>query len=437
MPVDDWDTLASGEDLATDRRLIAAIERHLSDQCKCWSIVGRDSLGQTAAIANLCLFSVDPAETTGPTTRKWVGRLRKLIPGALRFKVLFCGLPLPPGDNQLRIVPDADRSEILAGLHRTMRDLARKNRAHLLVMKEFTSESADHLGKLEDEGFIRGNVPPAYVLRGTFADLNDYRAALRSRYRRHLDDSLRRINSSGHRVEYVYGKNIAAVYTAELHALYQACWEKAEYRLEKLPRMFFPDLANEFGDAASLTLIRDEHGRVDGWSFSLTIDGVCHALCGGAEEQSNSQSEIYFNIFYAEMERSFRAGTNSIRMGQTSDVFKMRLGCVPENLCFYVKAMNPIIQWGMKRLRRFIFPAIRSVEPVHVFRDGPPLPRKGGQDIAKPVNMTQWPQSVREKPQDNRKPREEKQRQAQPAELSLIAHDIVFSRKDPSRPKNP
>jgi len=411
VPRADWNSLRTPDDLATDPRLIRAIEIHLADQCRCWCLLARDDNGRAVAIACLGLFTVDPAETTGPVIRKLLGRLRKIAPNAFKFRALFCGLPVPAGDSHLRISPLADPAQILSALHQTMQTLARKHRASMLVIKEFPkpcndkietaslrpdapedacgfaaprpdSSIAPALTSLEAHDYISGDIPPAYILRRVFPDLAEYRAALRARYRHHLDDSIRRLASTHHHVEHLHGAAIAAIYTDEMHALYEAGYRKAEYRLEKVPPAFFRDLAESFGDAASMTLIRDAQGHIDGWCFALTLAGVCHALYGGAEEQPTFDAEIYFNVFYAELERAFRANVSSIRLGQTSDVFKTRLGCAAEPLCVYVKAVNPLIHRALKRFRHIAFPAIKPVEPLHVFRQGPPVSRKKGRDIS-------------------------------------------------------
>src|SRR5689334_22740986 len=100
--------LRDASDLATDRRLLVAFEATMGEQCRCWTaIVSETASGAAAAGACLCLFTVDPIDTTGVTTKTAARVLRRLWPGSLRFRVLFCGLPVPSGENHLRMRNDA------------------------------------------------------------------------------------------------------------------------------------------------------------------------------------------------------------------------------------------------------------------------------------------------------------------------------------------
>jgi predicted N-acyltransferase len=229
-----------------------------------------------------------------------------VAPGALRFGVLFCGLPAPSGDGQLRIVPGADAGEVMRGLDEVMDGLARREGAGMVVIKELREAAAREIGGAESLGYVRGEVPAVYVLRRRFSCFEEYCARLRTDYRRKVELSVRKLRESDCRVEYLYGEEIAGGYTDACHRLYEAVWERATYRLERWPAGFFRAVARAFGREASMTRIVGSDGRVVAWAFGLTCGGVYHNLYGGLDYALNDRHDLYFNAYYRDMDRAFR-----------------------------------------------------------------------------------------------------------------------------------
>jgi hypothetical protein len=64
----------------------------------------------------------------------------------------------------------------------------------------------------------------------------------------------------------------------------------------------------------------------------------------------NSRADLYFNFVYASLDRALREHVSEIRVGQTADAFKARLGCDSEPLHVFVKGlgalMSPIVRYG-------------------------------------------------------------------------------------------
>jgi len=82
VPPQDWSRLISDRaDLAMDRRLLAAFQSTMTDQCRCWFVVIRDDRGEPVAAASLCLFRVDALETTGPAVHAVTRLIRRAFPG--------------------------------------------------------------------------------------------------------------------------------------------------------------------------------------------------------------------------------------------------------------------------------------------------------------------------------------------------------------------
>jgi predicted N-acyltransferase len=368
-PTADWHRATSGDTgFAADPRLLQLQQQTLADQCRCWIAIVHDGTGQPVAAAALALFHVDALLTARAPLQRAAGVVRRAWPGFLRYGVLFCGLPLPSGGSHLWIVPTADRRAVLAALDRQLRELAAAERAMLIVFKELDATQAAEGTELTALGYLRGAIPPLHVLRGTFRDFADYRAALRAGYRRQINASLRKSEAAGLRVRHLHDPaEIERAFTDDLHRLYEAVWSRAEARLEKFPADFFRQAARAFPGQASLTLL-EHHDRPVAFSFGLTQGQTYANFYCGVDYTLNPTADLYFNVFYQNLDDAFVRGCREIHLGQTSDDFKTRLGSEPRPLAFYVRARRPLFHAGLRTIARWVFPDPPLVRAIDVFK---------------------------------------------------------------------
>ena len=353
----------------------------MTGQCRCWYAIVCDDRDAPIATACFARFLVDALETTGPSVQKITRLLRRAMPKFMRFGVLFCGLPVPSAASHLRIDPAADVSQVLACLDQHMAALARKVKARMIVLKEFDTAAAGVFGpSLESLGYLKGGVPCAYELRGSFADGDAYLAALRSRYRRQIHESSAQGKLHGAIAQTYTGAAAAEIFDDHLHVLYRAVRDSADYRLETLPQAFFKVAARAFADDASLVVMR-VNNEILGFLFGLASGGEYHNLYVGLDYARSGPAEVYFNLYTHDLDRAFRAGVTKIHIGQTSDAFKARLGAQGVPLFFFARAVSPLIQFGLRRFSKKVFPPVPSPIAHDVFRTEP-APRKSAKPTA-------------------------------------------------------
>ena len=166
----DWQRLVGTiPDLGMDPRMIRVLEETLADQCRMWIITVADPTGVLVACACLSLFLVVDALCSAPVAvRKITELIRGYWPGFLKFGVLLCSLPVPAGENHIRMTPGADRAAVLTAVHEGMERLARKYAARTMVLKEFENARQSEWAPLERLGYLRGDVPPTYDLSANF-----------------------------------------------------------------------------------------------------------------------------------------------------------------------------------------------------------------------------------------------------------------------------
>jgi predicted N-acyltransferase len=367
IPIADWNAVVRDpSDLAMDLRLLDAFESTMRDQCRCWFVVFRDESQHPVAAACLARFDVDGLETTGPMSRAIAQRIRRAFPSYMRFGVLFCGLPLPSGASHLRWIDGADPREVTRSLDAVLQKLAVEHQARLVVVKELGDREIDELRGLCDLSYIRGDIPSSYELHQNFTNFDEYFRALQSGYRKQITRSQKRFHRAGGSIDVVTGMDIADCFTDELHSLYLATRKRAEYRMETYPAEFFREVGRRFGEDASLTLLRI-NDCVVGWTFGIVVGSEYHDLYIGINYDRNAEADVYFNLYYHDLDRVLRRGCTCVHMGQTSDEFKTRLGCDARELSFYVRATSPLVHAGLRRAARWVFPPVVRVTPRDIY----------------------------------------------------------------------
>lgn len=368
-PPREWRSLVARDDLAMDPEVLRVFQRTLADQCRCWGVIVFDR-GTAIGCAALCLFQTELADISHPMLARLRDRIRRVWPGFMRVNVLFCGLPAPSGSTHLRVGASADagRVRLVAGeVDRVMRRLARTARAKLLVFKELEDTSGALAQTLLQAGYAHGGIPPMHLLNRSFKSFTDYRDALRSRYRAQIQRSQKKLEAAG--FEALSGRGGAffdAHWNDEVHQLYVAVQRRAKQKLELMPSAFFRELAHTLGEEVSLTLIR-RAGRVGAFTFAVTRGATHYNLYSGLDYALNAEGDLYFNLFYCDLDQAFRSGATSVHMGQTSDSFKSRLGSATQPLHFFVRARAAWLNAALRLFAPVAFAAAPSVRSQDVF----------------------------------------------------------------------
>jgi len=367
VPRHEWDLLTADDvDLTMDRRLIGAYEATMGEQCRSFTIVIRDRAGNAVGLACACLFRVDLGHF--PWLDKLVAVARNVWWNCLKIGVLFCGLPIPAGQNHLRIAAHADRAAVLTELDNALRKLAREHGAMIVVVKEFSAGECDGLQALLNRGYLRSEIPARHLLIGKFDSFADYLAAINARYRSQVNRSLKKLEKAGLRVEQVRGPvDLPRVYTDDVHRLYEAVQKRSKYRLELYPAEFIRELGRQFGDDASLTCIYQGE-RLVAFTLGVARDSVYHNLYSGLDYDLRSEADLYFNLFYHDLDFAWRRGAKEIHLGQTADHFKSRLGSKSEPMYLFIRPTNRIVRWGLKTFSKWAMPRMERVKPIRVFK---------------------------------------------------------------------
>jgi hypothetical protein len=370
LPAVDW---ATGREIAgpvfMDPRFLAAVEHAFHGQARFLHALVYDGAQRPQAWASLCSFPVDVTTLAGPGVQSVLRGIRLALPRLGLVRTFFVGLPVSLGQSHLVISPGADAAGVIDALGEAVEAAAARERAWLVVWKEFDPAAAARLDpRLLARGYRRAESPVMHELDAHFPDFAGYCAALTSHYRNDVRRSERKFRASGLRVVHLRDADeIRRVYTADVHRLYEAVVARATVKLETLPAEFFRELTRRLPELVSLTAIYDGD-RIVAFNWGMMDGRVHHFLFCGMDYSATRDADLYFNLMYHQLDDALRCGPERIEVGQTADMFKARLGCRATPRYFYVKGGRPAARAALAQSFRLVFPDRPPVPSYDVFR---------------------------------------------------------------------
>jgi predicted N-acyltransferase len=364
----DWSSLAGPHDLFMDPRFVRVMEQEQSTTIKRWSAMVRDEQNHPAAIACLNLLPLDLAILSGGILKNVADTLRHLFPEALRYRALFCGLPVSAGQSHLRVSDEADVSKALVTLVAKMEALAREEKARFLIFKEFDDAESLRFTFLSELGFYRGESPPMNHFPARFSSFDEYRTALKAPYRSKIVRSERKFSQQNLRVECITdGHAILDRLSDETFLMYRAVVDKSPIKLEVLSPGWFREMASQFDRESVWTAVYDREHLL-AWAYGLSDGNVYHSLFGGVDYSRNAETDAYFNLMYHELDFALHSGVADIQLGQTADDFKGRLGATQSRRWFFVKPLRWKAKLALNLASERLLPTFPAPTERHVFQ---------------------------------------------------------------------
>jgi predicted N-acyltransferase len=369
LPTADWSKVRDVDSTVfMEPRFLATVERVFRAKGRFRHALVYDESQRPLAWASVCSFPVDVVTLAGPGVQSVVARARAVVPTLGLLKILFVGLPVSLGQSHLAIAPEADTEAVLAALDAPLAEMAARERAWLIVWKEFDPTAAARLDPLLARGYRRAESPAMHELDGAFADFQGYRDALKSHYRNDIRRSERKFRSSGFRVVQLHdAEAIGRAYTPEVHRLYEAVVAKSTVKLEVLPVDFFQELVRQFPGLVTLTAVYDGD-RMVAFNWGMMDGRVHHYLFCGMDYAVARDADLYFNLMYHQLDDALRHHPERIEVGQTADTFKARLGCRPVGRYFFVKPCGAMARAALRHAFQLLFPERPPVPAYAVFR---------------------------------------------------------------------
>ncbi len=143
----------------------------------------------------------------------------------------------------------------------------------------------------------------------------------------------------------------------EIDALYEEVFEKAKFRLLKLPSGYFTDVKNAFPDLFKITGFFLQDQLVAFSSCLLMPDGSVEAHYIGFKYELNQELNLYQNLLYCVIKEAIANKRTRVNLGRTAAEIKTTVGAKPEDLTCYIKPQNTISKIIQKPFISLLQPA--------------------------------------------------------------------------------
>ncbi|MEZ6039311.1 MAG: GNAT family N-acetyltransferase [Planctomycetaceae bacterium] len=368
-----WEQVRHHEDVFMDLRMLRITERSLSHKDRFWYLLICDDAGQPCAILcawQTCIQGTLLADESLPI--RGLKLASKIVPALNTHPILFCGMPVSAGQSNLRIKPGASAPYVIDRVNSAMEYLAGQSGARFIVFKEFTGDESRLVDLLKTHGYLSADSLPMNEHRATATSFEGFLAKHHKKKRWDIRKTRKQLQDRIRLHVTTDPLEVKALYSDDVHRLYEAVLGKSEHRLETLSQAFFQELSAEFGDDSIYCFLMDGT-TVLAFGNVLVAGKVAYAMYVGVNYSRNAEYSLYFNIMYALMQESLNRNVELVSWGQTVDEFKRsKLLCSQSSRSLCIKGTSLWTRLLITSVFSHLFP--RRV--VEEFRDeGEPVRR--------------------------------------------------------------
>lgn len=142
-----------------------------------------------------------------------------------------------------------------------------------------------------------------------------------------------------------------------MYALYDSIFDKAKFKLIKLPKNYFSEVKRLFGEDFTVNGFFLE-GKLLAFGTSMVLEGKSlEAHYIGFDYELNKEFDLYQNLLYCAINEGIKHKCKTVNLGRTASEIKTTVGAKPEDLICYIKPQNTISKLILKPFISFLQPA--------------------------------------------------------------------------------
>lgn len=209
---------------------------------------------------------------------------------------------------------------------------------------------------LKDEKYSQFFVEPNLIVNipNQVHSLNEYIELFSKKYR----NRAKSIFKSFEPIEVKY-LNLEQIqfYEKEIYALYEEIFEKAKFKLIKLPHDYFSNVKALFKGMFSVKAFFYEGKLIAFGSCFLMPQGCLEAHYIGFNYHYNARFNLYQNLLYSVINEAISNNMTRVNLGRTAAEIKTTVGAKAEDLICYIKPQNTISKLIQKPFISYLQPA--------------------------------------------------------------------------------
>jgi len=275
------------------------------------------------------------------------------------MRLFTCGNNVVSGDYGYRFLPsvkDSTANELVLEIIKLVsKEEKLRGTISAVLLKDFEKKLSPEK-TFTNEKYTDFFVEPNMVIDipESVTSLNDYIQLFSKKYRNRAKAILK-AGQGLQRKDLTY--ELLGQYEKNIYKLYESVYEKAKFKLLKLPHNYFSEIKKNFPEQFFVCGFFDGDQLVAFSSYFLMNDNSFEAHYIGLDYSQNHQYDLYQNILYKNIECAIENRKRKVNLGRTAAEIKTTVGAKPVDLICYVKPQNTISKLILKPFISFLQPA--------------------------------------------------------------------------------
>ena len=350
--------------LCFDHRHFHTVEKTIRQDFDYRYLILEDAEAGIRAIQPVFLIQQDITAGLPRAFHALMKTIRRVFPNFLKLKTLMVGATV--GEGHLGAASDPDRAWLGEALHEVVGDYARECKASMIVLKDFHSSYRNHLAPFSNNGYSRVPSMPGVKLDLDFASFDEYMTLRLSKATR---KSLRRKfkkAAAGAPIEMEVLCNVGHLID-EIYPLYDAVFERAEFRFEKLTKEYLLEIGEKMPDRVRFFIWR-KAGRIIAFNLCFVHGDMLYDGVLGLDYSVAIDLHLYFITWRDIIQWALRNNIKRYYSGPLNYDSKRHFRCDLVPLDLYVfhtsRWFNPIF----RRLVKWLEPT-RHDPSIQLFKN--------------------------------------------------------------------
>ncbi len=310
-----------------------------------------DNSGQQSAIQPVFFVRQNLVEGVQGKVRSIVEVVRKIFPRFLTMRVLMVGCAAGAGD--LGVSDKDDEMWMAKTLETGLQKYAQRNKASLIVFKDFYEQYRAALAPLCSSGYVRMASMPMTRLPLLYNNWDEYFRTLSKATRKDLRRKFRKTECVP-KIEMQVVSDIAP-FVDEIYPLYLAVHERSPLKFETLTKEYFLAIAQQMHEHARFFIWR-RSGKIVAFSFCLVCGDKIYDECIGLDYSVALGLHLYFYTLRDIISWALQQGLKYYYSNPLNYEPKLHLDCELVPLDLYVRHTSALLNPIFRRVVKYLGP---------------------------------------------------------------------------------
>jgi predicted N-acyltransferase len=332
-----------------DHRYYEIVDQTLESGFEHHYLVLEDESGNARAVQPLFFVRQNLVEGVRGKLRSLVDFVRKRFPRFLTMRVLMVGCAAGAGD--LGTCNERDEGWVATTLRDSLRTYGRRNKASLVVFKDFPARYRPALAALSANGYARIPSMPMTRLALRYRNFDEYLNTLSKATRKDLRRKFRKTERAP-KIDLQILNDITP-HIDEIYPLYLEVHERSPLKFETLTKEYFRAVGRRMPERTHFFLWR-QNGKIVAFSFALVCGETIYDECLGLDYRVALDLHLYFYTLRDVISWALQQGLTNYCSNPLNYEPKLHLDCELVPLDLYVMHtaafLNPIFRRTIKYL---------------------------------------------------------------------------------------